>query len=108
MSKYSNRRSDSEWLQIIQKCRQSGMSDSSWCEQHDIYNHIHVLLQTDLTPCEVGQVLFGATSRLLRKEFPQLISEAEKELWGRKILSDDKGQGAPGKLPVLHYETPAG
>ncbi len=36
MSKYSNRRSDSEWLQIIQRCRQSGMSDSSWCEQHDI------------------------------------------------------------------------
>ena len=36
MSKYSNRRSDSEWLQIIQECRQSGMSDSSWCEQHDI------------------------------------------------------------------------
>lgn len=36
MSKYSTRRSDNEWLQIIQECRQSGMSDSSWCEQHDI------------------------------------------------------------------------
>ncbi|MCD8361553.1 MAG: IS66 family insertion sequence element accessory protein TnpB [Lachnospiraceae bacterium] len=36
MSRYSNRRSDNEWLRIIQECRQSGMSDSNWCEQHDI------------------------------------------------------------------------
>lgn len=36
MSRYSTRRSDNEWLHIIQECRQSGMADSSWCEQHDI------------------------------------------------------------------------
>ncbi|MCD7737205.1 MAG: IS66 family insertion sequence element accessory protein TnpB [Lachnospiraceae bacterium] len=36
MSKYSNRRSDNDWLHIIQECRQSGMSDSNWCEQNNI------------------------------------------------------------------------
>lgn len=29
-------RPDSEWMHIIQECRQSGLSDAAWCEQHDI------------------------------------------------------------------------
>ena len=37
------------------------------------YNHIHVLVKTQLDPSKVGQLLFGASSRLLRKEFPVLV-----------------------------------
>ena len=36
MSEKRNRRSDDEWFQIITECRQSGLSDRAWCEQHDI------------------------------------------------------------------------
>lgn len=36
MAKYNPRRSGSEWLQLITECRQSGMPDNVWCEQHDI------------------------------------------------------------------------
>lgn len=36
MTKYSTRRSDQEWLQVITECRQSGLPDSTWCEQHGI------------------------------------------------------------------------
>lgn len=46
------------------------------------YNHFHVLIKTEMTPSQVGQVLFGSSSRQLRKEFPVLIDEAEKGLWG--------------------------
>lgn len=48
------------------------------------YNHFHVLIRTELTPSQVGQILFGASSRLLKKEFPVLISEAQKGLLGGK------------------------
>lgn len=34
--KYSARRTDEEWLQIITECRRSGLSDAGWCHQHDI------------------------------------------------------------------------
>ncbi|RGQ60435.1 IS66 family insertion sequence hypothetical protein, partial [Enterocloster bolteae] len=34
MAKYNPRRSGSEWLQLITECRQSGMPDNVWCEQH--------------------------------------------------------------------------
>lgn len=30
------RRSDGEWLSLIQECRNSGMSDSAWCREHNI------------------------------------------------------------------------
>ena len=31
------RRTDEEWLRLIQECRTSGLSDKNWCEEH----HIH-------------------------------------------------------------------
>ena len=39
------RRTDQEWLELIQECRTSGMSDKDWCDQHHIqrssfYYHI--------------------------------------------------------------------
>lgn len=32
----ANRRSQDEWLQLIQECRGSGLTDRTWCEQHGI------------------------------------------------------------------------
>ena len=37
MSKRNPRRTDEDWLNLIQECRSSGLSDKYWCEQH----HIH-------------------------------------------------------------------
>ncbi len=39
------RRTDQEWLELIQECRASGMSDKDWCDKHHIqrsslYYHI--------------------------------------------------------------------
>ena len=30
------RRSQEEWIQLIMECRNSGMTDRTWCEQHGI------------------------------------------------------------------------
>ncbi len=30
------RRSQEEWLQLVMECRNSGMTDRTWCEQHGI------------------------------------------------------------------------
>lgn len=47
MAKKSSR-SDEEWLQLIQECRTSGMTDRIWCEEHQIvfstfYYHVQDL-----------------------------------------------------------------
>ncbi|MCD7738844.1 MAG: IS200/IS605 family transposase [Lachnospiraceae bacterium] len=46
------------------------------------YNHVHVLLRSELSPSQIGMTLFGASSRFLRQEYPILVQEAEKGLWG--------------------------
>lgn len=30
------RRTDQEWINLIQECRTSGLGDKDWCEKHDI------------------------------------------------------------------------
>lgn len=48
------------------------------------YNHIHVLVKTELEPSKVAQLLFGASSRLIRKEYHILVEQVPKGLWGGK------------------------
>lgn len=37
MPKRNPRRTDKEWLDLIQECRSSGLFDKCWCQEH----HIH-------------------------------------------------------------------
>lgn len=37
MTKRYPKRTDEEWMNLIQECRSSGLSDKCWCEEH----HIH-------------------------------------------------------------------
>lgn len=34
--KQSPSRTADQWIQLITECRQSGLSDAAWCEEHDI------------------------------------------------------------------------
>ena len=36
MAQLRTRRSQEEWLELIQECRSSGMTDRDWCDQHGI------------------------------------------------------------------------
>lgn len=48
------------------------------------YNHIHILVKSDMNPSKVCQILFGTSSRIMRKEFPILVREITRGLWGGK------------------------
>ena len=70
------------WLKSSGQAAQSGTDYS--VESTVAYNHIHVLVKTQVDPSKVGQLLFGASSRILRKEFPVLVEQIPKGLWGGK------------------------
>lgn len=36
MSEKKKTRNDQEWLELIQECRASGLSDREWCQKHSI------------------------------------------------------------------------
>ena len=44
----NKRRTDAEWLGLIQECRSSGFSHRAWCEQNDI--PINTFYKTTLVP----------------------------------------------------------
>ena len=56
------------------------------------YNHIHVLIKTSIEISKIGQVIFGASSRIIRKEYPILVQEIESGLWGGKSWNAIKDQ----------------
>ena len=48
MKTLSPRRTDQEWMELIEECRNSGLSDKAWCREHGIctntfYYHIRQL-----------------------------------------------------------------
>jgi putative transposase len=59
-------------------------------------NHVHILLQ--ITPsdsvAEVAKILKGGTSRIIRKEFPEL----EEFLWGDSFWADGYFAESIGKV----------
>ena len=56
------------------------------------YNHIHVLIKTSIEISKIGQVIWGASSRIIRKEYPILVQEVESGLWGGKSWNAIKDQ----------------
>ena len=47
MPKKNPRRTDKEWLDLIQECRSSGLSDKCWCQEspeHFIFYESHYVL----------------------------------------------------------------
>ena len=36
MSEKKKTRNDQEWLELIQECHASGLSDREWCQKHSI------------------------------------------------------------------------
>ena len=56
------------------------------------YNHVHILIKTSLDISYVGQVVFGASSRIIREEYPILKQKIEKGLWGGTSFSAIKDE----------------
>lgn len=52
---------------------------------HDIAvdnDHVHFLIESNSTPSDIAQRLFGFTSFTLRKEFPELKNLNKEHFWG--------------------------
>ena len=78
----NKRRTDEEWLSLIQECRSSGFSDRDWCEQNNIsintfYNTITRLRKK---ACMVPEAT-GSTMAVSPEIVPlSLVSESHLQL----------------------------
>ena len=67
----NKRRTDEEWLSLIQQCRSSGFSDRVWCEQNDIsintfYNTVTRLRKKSCMILETDRLTVDATHEIVQ------------------------------------------
>lgn len=56
------RRTDEEWMNLIQECRSSGLSDKCWCEEHHIHtsNFYYQIRRLRKMACEIPEPTHSA------------------------------------------------
>ena len=85
MRKRNPRRTDEEWLNLIQECRSSGLSDKRWCEEHPIhtsnfYDQIRRLRNKACDIPEPASSSFSSKQEVVQVSFdePAILSVQEK------------------------------
>lgn len=56
------------------------------------YNHFHALIQVNMELSKAARIIYGTSSRYMRKEFPILVKMANVGLWGGKSVLAIKDQ----------------
>ena len=87
MTKRNPRRTDEEWLNLIQECRLSGLSDKYWCEQHHIHpsNFYYHIKRLRNKACDIPESINSLLSQ--KQEVVQLAFEGPIVLPQTKQLS---------------------
>ena len=64
MPKRNPRRTDKEWLDLIQECRSSGLSDKCWCQEHHIHtsNVYYQIRRLRQKACEIPEPVHSSFS----------------------------------------------
>ena len=72
MAQRKPRRTDEEWLSLIQECRSSGLSDKCWCEEHHIHtsNFYYQIRRLRKKACTIPEPIHSTFSG--RQEVVQL------------------------------------
>ncbi|MBR6644082.1 MAG: IS66 family insertion sequence element accessory protein TnpB [Lachnospiraceae bacterium] len=85
MTKRNPRRTDEEWLNLIQECRLSGLSDKYWCEQHHIHpsNFYYHIKRLRNKACDIPEAISSPLSQkqeVVPLSFgkPTFLSQAEQ------------------------------
>ena len=75
-------KTDQEWLDVIQTCRTSGMTDKDWCHsngisQTSLYRHINRLRKKDYAIPEHGRVQLDKGHEVVPVEFDRFAEPAQ-------------------------------
>ena len=88
-------KTDQEWLDVIQTCRTSGMTDKDWCHsngisQTSLYRHINRLRKKDYAIPEHGRVQLDKGHEVVPVEFDKITELDPKYVrLSSEVRSDD-------------------
>jgi len=88
-------KTDQEWLDVIQTCRTSGMTDKDWCRsngisQTSLYRHINRLRKKDYAIPDHGRVQLDKGHEVVPVEFDKITELDPKYVrLSSEVRSDD-------------------
>lgn len=71
------RRTDEEWMNLIQECRTSGLTDKEWCREHQIHSsnfYYHIRRLREMA-CEIPESAAGSTRAGFQEVVPITLEE---------------------------------
>ena len=78
MTKRHPRRTDEEWMNLIQECRTSGLTDKEWCREHQIHSsnfYYHIRRLREMA-CEIPESVSGNTRAGFQEVVPITFEES--------------------------------
>lgn len=78
MTKRHPRRTDDEWMNLIQECRTSGLTDKEWCREHQIHSsnfYYHIRRLREMA-CEIPESASGSTRTGFQEVVPITFEES--------------------------------
>ena len=78
MTKRHPRRTDEEWMNLIQECRTSGLTDKEWCREHQIHSsnfYYHIRRLREMA-CEIPEPASGSTRTGFQEVVPITFEES--------------------------------
>ena len=74
------RHTDDEWMEIISECRNSGLSDSDWCQEHGIskYTFYKAVARLRRKACELPSRSFAGRLEPRSQDVVRISLESEK------------------------------
>ena len=88
-------KTDQEWLDVIQTCRTSGMTDKDWCHsngisQTSLYRHINRLRKKDYAIPDHGRIQLDKGHEVVPVEFDKITELDPKYVrLSSEVRSDD-------------------
>ena len=88
-------KTDQEWLDVIQACRTSGMTDKDWClsngiSQTSLYRHINRLRKKDYAIPDHGRIQLDKGHEVVPVEFDKITELDPKYVrLSSEVRSDD-------------------
>lgn len=105
MTKRHPRRTDEEWMNLIQECRTSGMSDKRWCEEHNIHtsNFYYQIRRLRKMACDIPESshsAFHEKQEIVRLDFETAPASCEYSCAVKPHVRSDGNRQSGTRKPL--------
>lgn len=98
------KRTDEEWMNLIQECRSSGLSDRVWCAEHRIHtsNFYYHIRRLRKLACEIPES--SSVSASPKQEVVRVTFDEPAEYSNKTLQADDSASAFEPAIRIQIHE----